>query len=159
MNLSKSRAQTVEVKKGTSAALSKSEGHASDEQRIYANILDIGMKIGLAGIIMSFVVYVANLMPARIPVNEVSNYWGLKSHDYLELTSIKGGWSWVSLYNYSDFLNFFPIAFLAGISIFCYLAIIPTLLRKKDTVYAILALLEVLVLAGAASGLIAGGGH
>jgi len=147
-------------KRSSSAGVpEKNKLQATEEQRIYANILDIGMKIGLGGIIASFILYVSGIMTPRIPLNEVSNYWGLKSHAYLETTSIKGGWTWVGLYNYGDFINFFPIAFLAGITIICYMAIIPTLLRKKDTVYATLAVLEVVVLAAAASGLIATGGH
>lgn len=132
---------------------------ASEEQLIYANILNIAMKIGLAGIILSFILYVSGIVAPRIPVHEVSNFWGMKSHEYMAQTNISGGWSWLSLYRYGDFLNFFPIAFLAGISIICYLAIIPTLLRKKDTVYAVIAMLEVLVLVAAASGLISAGGH
>lgn len=75
----------------------------------------------------------------------------------LEENGIHHGWGWVKLYSYGDFLNMFPIAFLASITILCYIAIIPTFLKKKDTIYATLAIIEVVILLGAASGLIAGG--
>jgi hypothetical protein len=75
----------------------------------------------------------------------------------LEENGVHHGWSWVSLFGYGDFINMFPIAFLASITIFCYIAIIPTLLKKRDTIYATLAIIEVLILVGAASGLISGG--
>lgn len=151
---------TVEVSKQKKAEVAaKVSTQATEEQILYAKILDIGMKIGLVGIILSFVLYVSGVLAPKIPVAEIPTLWGMKSHDYLVDLNIQEGWSWLGLYSYGDFLNFFPIAFLAGITIICYLAIIPTLLRKKDSVYAILALLEVLVLAGAASGLIASGGH
>ena len=51
------------------------------------------------------------------------------------------------------------IAILAGLTIVCYLAIIPTLMRKKDTAYLVIAVVEVLVLTLAASGILKGGGH
>jgi hypothetical protein len=56
-------------------------------------------------------------------------------------------------------MNFVGIAILAGLTIACYLAIIPTLMRKKDTAYLVIAVVEVLVLTLAASGILKGGGH
>jgi len=56
-----------------------------------------------------------------------------------------------------DFLNFIGIAMLGGATIICYLAIVPTLLRKKDTAYVVMSILEVCVLTLAASGLLAAG--
>jgi len=58
-----------------------------------------------------------------------------------------------------DFLNFVGIAFLAGVTMICYVRIIPILFRKKDRVYALIAILEVLVLMLAASGILKAGGH
>jgi len=49
------------------------------------------------------------------------------------------------------------VAILAGVTILCYLSIIPILLRQRDWVYAVLALFEVLILALAASGILAVG--
>jgi hypothetical protein len=132
---------------------------ATEEQKLYGKILDIGMKIGLAGIIVSFFVYVTGILAPKIPVAEVSNYWGMKSHDYLKAAKIESGWSWLGMYKHGDFLNFFPIAFLSGITIVCFIAIIPILLRKKDTPYALIAIAEVIVLLAAATGLVSAGGH
>ena len=56
-----------------------------------------------------------------------------------------------------DFLNFGGIAILGGSTILCYLAIVPTLVRKKDNAYLAMTLLEVLVLTLAASGILAVG--
>ena len=58
---------------------------------------------------------------------------------------------------YGDFVNFIGIAMLAGVTIFCYAAIVPTLLKNNDKVYAILAIIEVIILSAAASGLLAVG--
>lgn len=60
--------------------------------------------------------------------------------------------------NKGDFLNFLGIAFLAGVTIACYIAVIPVFFRKKDKVYGIFAILEVLLLLLAASGILKTGG-
>jgi hypothetical protein len=49
------------------------------------------------------------------------------------------------------------VAILAGVTIICYAAIVPTLLKNNDKVYAILAVLEVIILSAAASGILAVG--
>ena len=59
--------------------------------------------------------------------------------------------------NKGDFLNFIGVAILSGITILCYAVIVPTLLRKGDKAYAVMSILEVLILALAASGLLAVG--
>jgi len=79
--------------------------------------------------------------------------------EYLKATDIHTGWSWVYQLGKGDFLNFVGIAFLSSITIICYMRIIPILFRKKDTVYAVLAIIEVLVLTLAASGVLKAGGH
>jgi len=58
---------------------------------------------------------------------------------------------------YGDFINFIGIAMLAGVTILCYAAIVPTLLKNNDKVYAILAVIEVIILSAAASGILAVG--
>jgi hypothetical protein len=130
---------------------------AGPEQIRYAAILEKGMYFGLLILFITFAIYTIGIMKPHIPLNEVSKYWGLNVHDYLEATHTKAGWSWVGMLQYGDFINFIGVAILAGISIICYLAIIPILLRNKDTVFAVIAILEVVVLVFAASGIVAVG--
>ncbi len=132
---------------------------ATEEQLKYAKILDIGMKVGLLAIIITFIIYAAGILTPYIPVSDLSKYWGLSVYKYLETTGIHPGWSWLGMLGKGDFLNFLSIAFLAGITVICYISIIPIFFRKKDIVYGVLALLEVLVLVFAASGILKAGGH
>ncbi|MGO9611856.1 MAG: hypothetical protein ACLPX5_02335 [Dissulfurispiraceae bacterium] len=132
---------------------------ATEEQLAYAKILDFGMKCGLLALIITFIIYVSGILTPYIPVHDLSKYWGMSVHKYLEATGIHPGWTWLWLLGKGDFLTFIAIAFLAGVTVVCYLAIIPILLRKKDTIYAMIALLEVLVLVLAASGVLKAGGH
>jgi hypothetical protein len=131
----------------------------STEQLAYATILDIGMKIGLLTLIATFIIYLTGILPAYIPVNDLPKYWAHPVNTYLQETGIHTGWTWLGMLNKGDFLNFAPIAFLAGITMVCYIRIIPILFRKKDTAFGIIAIIEVLVLALAASGILKAGGH
>lgn len=132
---------------------------ATEEQLAYAKLLDIGMKVGLIMLVITFIVYLVGVLTPHIPVNDLPKYWSMPVKDYLKATDIHTGWSWLAMVGKGDFLNFIGIAFLSGVTIFCYMRIIPILFRKKDTVYAVLAIVEVLVLVLAASGILKGGGH
>lgn len=135
---------------------------ASVEQKRYGAILDICMKVGLLVLVISFILYLVGFPEPKIPVDEVSENWGLKvagDDGYLAKTGIQKGWSWATHLNQSDFLTFAPIAFLASVTVVCYLAILPIFLKRKDYIYALLAIGEVLVLVLAASGVLPSGGH
>ena len=132
---------------------------ATEEQLAYAKILDLGMKIGLLGLTLTFIIYMTGILTPHLPVTDLPKYWGLSVHAYLEQTGIHPGWAWLGMLNKGDFLNFTGIAFLAAVTLICYLRIIPILFKNKDTVYGIIALVEVIVLALAASGLLKSGGH
>jgi len=132
---------------------------ATEEQLAYANLLDKGMKIGLLMLIITFFLYMSGIMKPYIPVRELPNYWSMSVHDYLQKADVPAGWGWLTMVAKGDFLNFIGIAFLAGVSIVCYMRIIPILFRKKDTVFVVIAILEVVVLTLAASGLLKAGGH
>ena len=138
---------------------------AENEQLLYAKVLEIGMYIGLLVLFVTFALYVTGAVDPVVPLDQVSNYWNQGVHEYLEavnrdhlqLERPPTGWAWVTMVGKGDFLNFVGISILGGITIICYLAITPMLLRKKDYAYLVMALLEVLVLSLAASGLLAVG--
>ncbi len=131
----------------------------TEEQISYAKVLDLGMKAGLAILVVTFILYVSGIMTPHIPVEDLPNYWGLSVKKYLAATGLHSGWSWLGMLGKGDILNFVGIAFLAGVTVVCYMAIIPIYFRKKDSVYGILAIVEVLVLVLAASGILKSGGH
>ena len=131
----------------------------AEEQLAYAQLLDGGMKVGLLGLMITFAVYVSGVLPPRVPLTELPRYWTLPVKQYLAATGVHPGWSWLGLLGHGDFLNFVGIAFLSGVTLACYLAIVPIFLRKKDHLYAGIAIVEVIVLGLAASGLLNAGAH
>lgn len=132
---------------------------ASEEQVLYAKILNAGMLIGLGSLIVIFVFYCLGVAEPLIPLEKVQTYWVMSVHDYLKLSGIQTGWAWLGNLEHGDMLTFLPIAFLSLLTIICYLAILPLLIRKKDFAFVVIAILEVAVLALAASGILSAGGH
>ena len=138
---------------------------ATDEQLLYAKILGKGMFVGLVLLFITFALYVFGIMPAAVPLTEISGYWNQPVHDYLvaintnflHLEHLPTGWSWVKLIGKGDFINFIPVAILSGVTIICYIAIVPGLFKRGDKAYAFMALAEVAILTLAASGLLAVG--
>ena len=138
---------------------------ATAEQVLYAKVLEAGMYAGLLILFVTFAIYVSGLLSPAVPVDRISSYWNrgvneyleAVNHDFLHLEHPPTGWAWLYMVGKGDFLNFIGIAMLGGATIICYLAIVPTLLRKKDTAYVVMSILEVCVLSLAASGLLAAG--
>ena len=76
---------------------------------------------------------------------------------YLAATGTTPGWGWATMVAKGEYASLVGIAILAGCSAPCLLAIIPVYLRRRDFVYAALAILEIAVLALAASGVLTAG--
>jgi len=132
---------------------------ATEEQVLYANILNMGMLVGLAGLAVTFILYGSGILEPQIPLDQVQTYWILSVNEYLQQSGMQAGWAWFGNLQFGDMLNFLPIAFLSLLTIVCYIAIIPGLIRKKDTAYVVIAVLEIIVLTVAASGILGTGGH
>ena len=139
---------------------------ATHEQLLYATILEKGMYFGLLAMFITFALYVFGILKPVVPLEEISGYWSQPVHEYLEAIKVNflqdwnhapTGWSWLSLSAKGDFLNFIPVAILSGVTIFCYLAIVPGLFSRGDKAYGIMAIAEAVILALAASGLLAVG--
>jgi len=116
---------------------------ATEEQLLYSNILNKGMIVGLLGLVICFIIYGAGILKPIIPLEQVQNYWVMPVNQYLAETGIHAGWAWLGNLGYGDMLNFLPIAFLSLLTIVCYLAILPGLIRKIDTAYVVLVIVEV----------------
>jgi uncharacterized membrane protein len=138
-----------------------------EEQLLYARILAAGMYTGLAVLLVTFALYASGIVEPAVPIARLPEYWTLQVDVYLETVNAEylhrehglTGWWWLSALGHGDFLNFTGIVLLATVTLVCFVGIIPTLLRKHDWVYAGIAVIEVLILALAASGILTTGGH
>ncbi len=131
----------------------------SREQIIYANLLIIGVWLGIAVLVATYFIYVTGILPAYVDIGSLPQLWGQGVDAYLEATHSPHGWSWVSMLGQGDYLNYVGFALLALMTIICYLVLVKGYAAKKDWTYTAIAVLEILVLSVAASGILGAGGH
>jgi hypothetical protein len=126
-------------------------------QEAYARWLDAGTRLAFAATLIAFVVYASAVVPAFVPLETLPELWGLPVDEYLERTGAPAGWGWVVLIGFSDYASLACIALIGLVTVLCYLAILPMLLRLGDRLQASLVIAQALVLIVAASGVLAGG--
>jgi len=137
----------------------KEDLQPSTEQIIYANLLVIGVWAGIAILVATYAIYVTGILPAHVDMSLIPDLWGKGVDEYLEMTHSPHGWGWAALLSKGDFLNYIGFAFLALMTIVCYLVLVRGYSRQKDWIYAAIAALEIVVLSVAASGILGAGGH
>jgi hypothetical protein len=131
----------------------------SREQIIYANLLLMGMVAGIFIMIITYAIYLTGILPPHVDIHLISANWGKAIHEYLEITNSPSGWEWTSLLLKGDFINYIGFVLLGLMTIICYLVLVRGFVRKRDWIYAVISILEIVVLSLAASGLVGGGGH
>ena len=131
----------------------------SREQIIYANLLIIGVWLGIFILVTTYVIYLTEILPSHVELTLIPKVWGKGVAEYLEITHSPHGWGWVHLLAKGDFLNYIGFALLALMTIFCYLVLVRGYARQKNWIFTAIAVLEMLVLSVAASGILGSGGH
>jgi hypothetical protein len=124
------------------------------DQLRYALILDIGMKAGLAVLIVSFFAYVTGMLPPHLALDDLPRLWALPAGEFLRQSGTEPGWGWLALLARGDMLAMGGVALLAGISIACLALTLPAYARRRDWSYLAITACLVGVLALAASGVI-----
>jgi hypothetical protein len=110
--------------------------------------------VGIVLLVVSFGIYVDGVYPPYVDYEKITELWSKDTHTFIEEAEMPTGWGWISLIGYGDILNLLMLAFLAVLTIVCYISIIPILIKKKDFVYAAIAIAEVAILVLAASGIL-----
>jgi hypothetical protein len=126
----------------------------AEEQLRYARVLEWGARIGLAVALLAFALYVAGVLPGRVPLRDLPTLWSLPLADYLRRSATPVGWEWIRLAMHGDFASIVGIAILSSVSVACLAAVLPIYTRRSDRVYAILCVLAIGVLVLAASGVL-----
>lgn len=136
-----------------------SEVETPREQVVYANILFYGCWLGILIMLVTYLLYVSGLIGPYVPLENITRYWSEPVSRYIEGANIPLGWGWLALIGRGDFLNFLGIVLLAGLTILCFLSLIPAYIGQKEWIFAAITVVEVLVLLLAASGVLVTGAH
>ena len=131
----------------------------SREQFIYANLLIIGVWTGIIILFITYIIYLAGILPPHIQISSIPGIWDKGVDEFLEITRSPHGWGWVSLLTKGDFLNYTGFVLLALMTILCYLVLVRGYIRQRNWIFATIAILEIAVLSLAASGIFGAGGH
>lgn len=120
-------------------------------QLVYASVLDVVSHIGMALIAAGFLIYVLKLLPLTVSIEDVAAHWQMRAADMNRILTVPSGWSWVQDPLHGDVLSYFSIVFLSMAAMICLVSVIPVFLGEKNRTYALIALLQVMVLAAAVS--------
>lgn len=137
----------------------KKDIKASPAQLRYADTLFYGALLGFVAMLVTYALYVLGVLTPQIPLEEMPRLWSQSAAAYRAAGNIPQGWGWLALVGKGDMCNFIGIAFLAALTIFCFVQLAVGLVRQKQWLMAIIAILEVLVLSLAASGVLVAGAH
>lgn len=132
--------------------------HASPQQRLYARWLDVCTKIGFVVLVAAFAAYMLEVVPPKVPLEELPRLWNLPVEEYLAATGVREGWGWVAHALKGDYMNLVGVAMLSSVTIVCYVRLLPVLWMERDHAFVAIVVLEIAVLLLAASGVL-GGGH
>lgn len=132
---------------------------ASPAQVRYANTLFYGSLAGFILMLVTYFLYVTGILSPQIPLEDMVLLLQGSAADYRAAGNIPQGWGWTRLVAKGDIANFLGIVFLAGLTIVCYVQLLISFLRAKNWLMSGIAVLEVLVLTLAASGVLVASGH
>jgi hypothetical protein len=127
-------------------------------QGTYAAWLEAGSRVGLVLLVVTFLGYVFDFWEPHVPIEHLPRFWSLSAQEFRAVTGVPQGWAWLRLLGRGDYLTYIGVALLALTSIACFLRIAPALAARGERLYAAIALLQIVVLVLAASGII-GAGH
>lgn len=131
----------------------------ADIQLFYARLIDWAAKCGFVLLLITFAVYITGIIRPYVPLEQLPHYWDKPAPHYLAAAGIQPGWGWVRELRHGDFLNFAPIAMLAGVSVAGYLALMVKFCRNREYILVMIVILQIMVLTLAASGILKTGGH
>jgi hypothetical protein len=149
------RARTRLRRQQTARVRTQRLKYVTPEQLAYADVLEIGLRTGGYFLAATFVLYVFGITAPKISLSDLTANWSLPAGQYSSRVGVDAGWGWIKLVHYGDYMNFLGIAFLASVTVVCFLRLLPISLRNRDYSFSTILLLEILVLFLAASGLLA----
>ena len=117
---------------------------------LYARWLDRMVRAAYVLTAVALALYVFGVLRPYVPLETLPSLWRLPLAQYLERSGAPVGWAWLPLVGRADYLNLAAVALFALMTLVCYLRVIPLLPRLQ----AVLALVQVLVLLAAMSGLV-----
>ena len=123
-------------------------------QHRYATWLAWGTRAGLLLLVAGFVAYVTGWVGPHVALERVPELWHRPAAEVLREVGLRPGWGWAELLHRSDMVILLGIGVLASCSIAALGAVIPVFASRRERAFVAICLLEIAVLALAASGIL-----
>ena len=126
-----------------------------EAQHVYSRLLALlARAVGLL-LVIAFALYASGLVPAYVPIAKLPSLWGLPADQFLAQAGVPPGWrGWLMLARYSDMLVLCVLCVLISLTTVCLLVAIGIFRRHGERALAWICILQILVVALTASGLI-----
>ncbi|MDT9546602.1 MAG: hypothetical protein HQ516_02770 [Chlorobium sp.] len=127
------------------------------EQLAYAGVLDKLSHFAMLFLAGSYAAYIFELLPQKVSIAEIAANWHLRAPLMQEKLDAPLGWSFMSgmeSFWRGDALSYLAIIIICMIPVICLLVTAPVFFREKRLVFGIIALLQVLILLVAATGIL-----
>lgn len=128
------------------------ENETTIDGAVYARALKIGVWLSLALVAITFLLYVFDVVPGQVPVDQLPKYWSLSASEFQHQTGTQPGLSNPGLQSDGDVLCLIAIAVLSTVSLLSLGAVLMRYVARRDLTYAVIAALNIAILVLAACG-------
>lgn len=122
------------------------------EDRICARWIELGTRLAFVLVLATFAIYALGLLEPLVPLSQLADLWHLPVDRFVAATGAPTGWAWLRSLGKGDEVNLLGIAAFVVVTIVCYARLVPLFIQAGKRMQALCALLQVLVLLAAASG-------
>jgi uncharacterized membrane protein len=126
-----------------------------DPQLLFARNLRVASVVTMILITSSFLLYILSPLPQRVPLETVLQNWHLSSTEFSRKLGLEPGWDWIRHLGNSDMICFGSIALMALGTPVSLAVMTIAFFSQGNRYYGVIAILQLLVLCFAASGLAA----
>lgn len=123
-------------------------------QAAYGKLSAWVSNLGLAILTVSFILYGFGIVEPAIPMDQLTQSWGLSIPDFVAKTGVPTGWQWVTWVDKGDFANLVGITLLVSVPSLCYSLLLFLALRGKKFLIAAMTGLTLVLMLLAASNLV-----
>lgn len=145
-------------KDGDMDGITREKSASTALNRAFAAAEEVGVRVGVVFTLIGFALYTTGVVAPFLSIETLVHNWGGRAEDLVRETGWPTGWGWAAMLEHSDMLSLAGLILLSSVVIAAYLVLLVLLLRQRNRTYAAIVLLQLLVFALAASGLV-GGGH
>jgi predicted membrane-bound dolichyl-phosphate-mannose-protein mannosyltransferase len=122
----------------------------------YGRVLHYLVLAGFIILGLTFLIYAFGLLPSYMDAHRGPEVWHLPADEAVAETARPPFWGWATNLGRADLLSLGSLAILAATTPVGFLFLIVFFLRRRDLIYAGMALAQVIILVLAASGLVSG---